>query len=622
MKKVIISIFLILSNLVINATNYYVAKTGSNSNDGLSTSTPFLTVTYANSIGRTAGDTIFIKAGLYQNENFMVGGTGTANAHIVFQGYYQIPGDTPNPNYNPFLRINDSINWNLIPMIQGANGSADVIDAFTPYVDFKNIAIKGAVFGIWVWNTHHVTFENVHTTTNGFVNSDGVGLYIHGSYNCTIRNCTVTDAGMVNLIVRQSHDCLVENTKSFAVGWVYESSDYHINLQDVQNTTIRNCQAYNLHPYTYGAPGHGIGIKDEYKNGSYPNPHSTGDSIINCTAYDMGEYFYVAHESYGNVFLNCTAISTIDAPGGWSQGIDIRDGAYNNKFDNITVLRPLNAITIQNTIEGPEGVQTCSGNVISNSLFVGAASGIEIWNANNNVIKNCVFDSIGSGRFIWFPYEMTDVGNVITNSIISNCSNSYGYEVRGYPTSGTFSNTYSDFYNNSFSIPTGTGNISSNPQFVNTVTLDYHLKSTAGHWNGTGWTLDLVTSPCIDTGNPSDDYSLEPTPNGSRINMGLYGNTLYASKTSGSSPSIQDTTFSVSQKISYSSVNVKHINSTIYEKNGNKIIITITENKQTRVRNIFWQILNIENQEIDSKTYTETMDSNNFSKLCKIKVKK
>ena len=41
---------------------------------------------------------------------------------------------------------------------------------------------------------------------------------------------------------------------------------------------------------------------------------------------------------------------------------------------------------------------------------------------------------------------------------------------------------------------------------------------------------DSVDSPCIDAGDPSNDYSHEPAPNGDRLNMGAYGNTPQASK--------------------------------------------------------------------------------------------
>ena len=37
-------------------------------------------------------------------------------------------------------------------------------------------------------------------------------------------------------------------------------------------------------------------------------------------------------------------------------------------------------------------------------------------------------------------------------------------------------------------------------------------------------------SYAVDAGNPSDDYSNEPSPNGNIINIGAYGNTPYASK--------------------------------------------------------------------------------------------
>ena len=39
-------------------------------------------------------------------------------------------------------------------------------------------------------------------------------------------------------------------------------------------------------------------------------------------------------------------------------------------------------------------------------------------------------------------------------------------------------------------------------------------------------------SPAIDAGDPNDNYSIEPSPNGGRINVGAYGNTADAQITS------------------------------------------------------------------------------------------
>jgi hypothetical protein len=57
------------------------------------------------------------------------------------------------------------------------------------------------------------------------------------------------------------------------------------------------------------------------------------------------------------------------------------------------------------------------------------------------------------------------------------------------------------------------GNLDVDPLFVDAVGGDFHL---------TG------ISPCIDTGDPASAFSLEPQPDGGRINMGTYGNTAKA----------------------------------------------------------------------------------------------
>ena len=87
----------------------------------------------------------------------------------------------------------------------------------------------------------------------------------------------------------------------------------------------------------------------------------------------------------------------------------------------------------------------------------------------------------------------------------------------------------------------GTGCIAKDPCFADAASGDFHLKSAAGRWNGTTWVKDTVTSPCIDAGETSAAYANEPSPNGNRVNMGAYGNTAEASKsTSGGSTDPSD----------------------------------------------------------------------------------
>ena len=87
----------------------------------------------------------------------------------------------------------------------------------------------------------------------------------------------------------------------------------------------------------------------------------------------------------------------------------------------------------------------------------------------------------------------------------------------------------------------GTGCIAKDPCFADAASGDFHLKSAAGRWNGTTWVKDTVTSLCIDAGETSAAYANEPSPNGNRANMGAYGNTAEASKsTSGGSTDPSD----------------------------------------------------------------------------------
>lgn len=65
-----------------------------------------------------------------------------------------------------------------------------------------------------------------------------------------------------------------------------------------------------------------------------------------------------------------------------------------------------------------------------------------------------------------------------------------------------------------FASGTGT-NIDVDPAFVNAASSDYHL---------------MPSSLCIDTGDLISDWSKELFPNGSRVNMGAYGNTSAATR--------------------------------------------------------------------------------------------
>ncbi|MCH7918451.1 MAG: right-handed parallel beta-helix repeat-containing protein [Planctomycetes bacterium] len=81
----------------------------------------------------------------------------------------------------------------------------------------------------------------------------------------------------------------------------------------------------------------------------------------------------------------------------------------------------------------------------------------------------------------------------------------------------------------------GPGILTVDPLFPNSAQGNYTLQSQAGRYDPIQKTFvnDPVTSPCIDAGDPASDFSQEESPNGSRINMGAYGGTPFASKSGG-----------------------------------------------------------------------------------------
>src|SRR4051812_43200033 len=114
MKTWLCALFLLLASPVLaNDTTYYVDKLlpGSNSNNGTSQTTPFLTVLKCVQVAVNRGDTCLIKSGTYSNEALgnIVNNGGTSGHPITYKNY---PGHTPviswtdNTNSNNRILLN------------------------------------------------------------------------------------------------------------------------------------------------------------------------------------------------------------------------------------------------------------------------------------------------------------------------------------------------------------------------------------------------------------------------------------------------------------------------------------------------------------------------------------
>ncbi|MBN1755017.1 right-handed parallel beta-helix repeat-containing protein [bacterium] len=166
-------------------------------------------------------------------------------------------------------------------------------------------------------------------------------------------------------------------------------------------------------------------------------------------------------------------------------------------------------------------------------LFVGSGTGPQVKN-NILVAKANAWDTC---------YAMRTADGVT----ISTASGYNDYEDNG---NSFFIDQEGVKYNNIAtwnSTSYGNNDISADALFVNAGT-DFHIQSLnesyhSGQWPplyaafGT-WIVDGSNSPCLDTGDPGDDYSYEPQ-SGGRINMGCYGNSVQASKSAPAGVGIQ-----------------------------------------------------------------------------------
>jgi hypothetical protein len=166
-----------------------------------------------------------------------------------------------------------------------------------------------------------------------------------------------------------------------------------------------------------------------------------------------------------------------------------------------------------------------------NQILRNGRHGVQFWVANGVFTNNVVAGNSGHGIFFTNSTACLNLNTIANNSsmgiycdwnshpIIKN-SIIYGnqegsIELKQSEIEVTYTDVQ-DYWD-------GMGNITFPPRFVDPNADDYHLSP---------------TSPCIDGGDPGDDFSNELEPNGSVLNMGAYGNTPEASQSITNAPEI------------------------------------------------------------------------------------
>jgi uncharacterized repeat protein (TIGR02059 family) len=169
MKKILTILFLAISS-VVSATTYYVSSSGKNANNGLTTSTPWQTVQYAEAHATNAGDIIALKKGDIWLTDIALGihHGGVSGNPIIWDGALWGTGA------NAIIR---SACNRISPNLSVVN----IIGC--SYVTFRNISVDGN-------NTY--TFGLVIGGTNNMYSNGGIQ---NAEKYIIVQNCSVLNCG-------------------------------------------------------------------------------------------------------------------------------------------------------------------------------------------------------------------------------------------------------------------------------------------------------------------------------------------------------------------------------------------------------------------------------------------
>lgn len=215
-----------------------------------------------------------------------------------------------------------------------------------------------------------------------------------------------------------------------------------------------------------------------------------------------------------DVTVHNGSVSAVGGSDSILRRLAVRGGGVTLSGTNIVMENSLVYGSVANAVSMSGGDIT-----LRNNTLAGSGTQFRQTGTGNAYLRNNILVASGSGNFCIYKESgvlVSDYNNLVArnNAWIGNVGNEY-WEKLLYWQRESGQDLHS---------------ISVEPLFANESGGDYHLRSVVGRWTSSGWTNDTVHSPCIDMGDPTSTYTNEPTPNGSRINMGAYGHSTQASK--------------------------------------------------------------------------------------------
>ncbi|RJS73797.1 hypothetical protein CW714_02500, partial [Methanophagales archaeon] len=509
---------------VVSAADYYVATWGSDSNNGTSLDAPWQHPSYATQQAK-AGDTIYLMDGVWHNEYISFANSGTKGNPIVMTAYNGTPtligsgtGQGISIVDQAYITIDGITIENYDNAIYGEcpSGKSKIRN-----IEILNCKIKNCNdISIWIRSINSTyDIPNLNITNNTITDSKCSAMYLIHIKDSIIKNNYIENIlgeGCMGIGIGYYFDnTIIENNYLTKIATYAISGGSHSDNNIVRNNTIENIS------------GRGIRFDKHYNNNTVIN-----NTIKNTE--DIGIDIYP--DSFTIVKSNYVENSSLGVYSG--SGI-----VENNTFKDCRAVRMTSSeewgygtiIFKDNIVDNADWIDFYGqkDSIIQNNIFMNGERGIVFYTgtsapSENVTIRNNVFYNIGGTTAAitvgWSPVTNLTIKNNIFMNIPDYCiENKTGENVIV---------AYNDVWGCSspyFKGITATNTLEKDPLFADPPN-DFHLKSQYGRWNGSDWVTDSVTSPCIDAGDPADDYPNElDYPNG-YINMGAYGNTVEASR--------------------------------------------------------------------------------------------
>ncbi len=414
MKRIILP-FLLLFSSIASATTYYVSTSGSDSNNGLSTSAPWATLSWAESHATAPGDIIALKKGDTWSlaTSVVIKHGGTTGSPVTWDG--SLWGSGAN---GKILNTKDRGDGNNALVHFITSGSHDVV--------FKNIIADGGnhqCFGIVIGyhsaisgnaqnNEHDITIDgcSILNIGSGAAYNQGFlcGTWYTDIWNITIQNCTLDGADDEQLTfyggrtdewdaqARECRNVVIRNNTLTNWGRRGQSTGYGMQINNkATNVLIEG------NTLTQGASGKGDAFHLESNEpiaGYYPtgvifryNKLTVNRTNEWCVIVQKGQAMTMT--AYSNIFIHTSSSNT---SGGniWIISNGTYTGAKLNFYNNTFYTRTGRSYEDDSHLTG---VCTFKNNIIYHAGTLSTDNPVIISSAGSTVHSNNLYYRVGTG---------------------------------------------------------------------------------------------------------------------------------------------------------------------------------------------------------------------------------